>query len=339
MRCEPRNRSWLVRPTSWSRAVQGAAVACALGAAHPARGWTPRPSAPDDTETPAATAQPAKQTPAEVWVPLGLQPINARACVRFAWEEDVEPAIVRVDSEPQGAAVVWPDGRRMGATPLDVPLPRRRVLGATVLRQGGCVVSDRTPAARRDDVVLGYTTDETGGRWDPAVARTIATDAISEAGSGFESAGRVSYAFTRVVRGWIAPDRSTVRDVELTFDCTWDMPVQVSSADAASGGARCDASLDVLLPPTVPVPNPEASEFTAQVRVELVLAGFQSQSVPLAAETPSNTKNSVYIQPMLATRQSQVVVNSSCSSDMSGQVFGALTPSARDSGSQNTLKP
>ena len=54
---------------------------------------------------------------------------------------------------------------------------------------------------------------------------------------------------------------------------------------------------------------------------------------------PSSTKNSVYIQPMLATFQSQVVVKSSCTSDMSGHAFGALSPSARDSGSQNTLKP
>jgi hypothetical protein len=42
---------------------------------------------------------------------------------------------------------------------------------------------------------------------------------------------------------------------------------------------------------------------------------------------------------MLATRQSHVVVNSSCMSDMSGQAFAAVIPSARDSGSQNTLKP
>src|SRR5258708_1873198 len=64
-----------------------------------------------------------------------------------------------------------------------------------------------------------------------------------------------------------------------------------------------------------------------------------SQPPQIAAETPSSTKNSVYIQPMLATRQSQVVVNSSCASVMSGQALGAVTPSARDNGSQNTEKP
>ena len=64
-----------------------------------------------------------------------------------------------------------------------------------------------------------------------------------------------------------------------------------------------------------------------------------SQPPQIAAEMPRNTKNSVYIQPMLATRQSQVVVNSSCTSDISGQAFGAVRPIARDSGSQNTLKP
>ncbi len=64
-----------------------------------------------------------------------------------------------------------------------------------------------------------------------------------------------------------------------------------------------------------------------------------SQPPQIAAETPSSTKNSVNIQPMLATFQSQVVVNSSCISDMSGQALGAVSPIARDSGSQNTLKP
>src|SRR5580698_5370325 len=64
-----------------------------------------------------------------------------------------------------------------------------------------------------------------------------------------------------------------------------------------------------------------------------------SQPPQSAADTPSTTKNSVNIQPMLAMRQSQVVVNSSCASDMSGQALDAVIPSARDSGSQNTLQP
>src|ERR1700751_2229722 len=64
-----------------------------------------------------------------------------------------------------------------------------------------------------------------------------------------------------------------------------------------------------------------------------------SQPPQIAAETPRITKNSVYIQPMLATFQSQVVVNSSWNSEMSGQAFGAVMPIARDSGSQNTEKP
>jgi hypothetical protein len=42
---------------------------------------------------------------------------------------------------------------------------------------------------------------------------------------------------------------------------------------------------------------------------------------------------------MLAMRQSQVVVKSSWTSEMSGHVLDAVTPSARDSGSQKTLKP
>ena len=64
-----------------------------------------------------------------------------------------------------------------------------------------------------------------------------------------------------------------------------------------------------------------------------------SQPPQTAAETPSTTKNSVYIHPMLAMRQSQVVVKSSCQSVMSGHALVCVTPSARDSGSQNTLKP
>src|SRR5215470_11192065 len=64
-----------------------------------------------------------------------------------------------------------------------------------------------------------------------------------------------------------------------------------------------------------------------------------SQPPQIAADTPSNTKNSVYIQPMLATRQSHVVVTNSAASVRSGQDTEFSTPSARDSGSQNTLKP
>src|SRR5919109_979192 len=64
-----------------------------------------------------------------------------------------------------------------------------------------------------------------------------------------------------------------------------------------------------------------------------------SQPPQMAAETPRRTKNSVYIQPMLETRQSQVVVNSSSTIVMSGHDFDAVTPSVRDSGSQNTENP
>ena len=65
-----------------------------------------------------------------------------------------------------------------------------------------------------------------------------------------------------------------------------------------------------------------------------------SQPPHNAAEHPSSTKNSVNIQPRLEMRQSQVVVNSSANSDMSlGQVCAAVTPKARESGSQNTENP
>src|SRR5580692_6124323 len=58
-----------------------------------------------------------------------------------------------------------------------------------------------------------------------------------------------------------------------------------------------------------------------------------------AAEEPSTTKNSVNIQPRLDIRQSQLVVNSSPSNVRSGQATDLVMPIARDSGSQNTLKP
>src|SRR5690242_18850408 len=58
-----------------------------------------------------------------------------------------------------------------------------------------------------------------------------------------------------------------------------------------------------------------------------------------AADMPRNTKNSVYIQPRLATFQSHVVVTSSAKIDISAHVFDAVKPIARDSGSQNTENP
>ena len=77
-----------------------------------------------------------------------------------------------------------------------------------------------------------------------------------------------------------------------------------------------------------------------------------SQPPQMAAEMPSSTKNSVYIQPRSNWVQSQLVVNSALPvmSELAaegggspGQTIGlpvpAATPSARPSGSQNTLKP
>ncbi len=77
-----------------------------------------------------------------------------------------------------------------------------------------------------------------------------------------------------------------------------------------------------------------------------------SQPPQMAAEVPSSTKNSVYIQPRSNWVQSQLVVNSALPVMRSlppkvvaspGQTIGlpvpAATPSARPSGSQNTLKP
>src|SRR3954467_10677940 len=64
-----------------------------------------------------------------------------------------------------------------------------------------------------------------------------------------------------------------------------------------------------------------------------------SQPPNTAADEPRNTKNSVYITVTSLTRQSQLVVVSASISVMSLHTTDLVTPSARDSGSQNTLKP
>ena len=65
-----------------------------------------------------------------------------------------------------------------------------------------------------------------------------------------------------------------------------------------------------------------------------------SQPPHRAALEPSSTKNRVYIQPRVEICQSQPVVNSCPQNPTSGpQGIAALTPSARDKGSQNTEKP
>src|SRR5579862_517950 len=59
-----------------------------------------------------------------------------------------------------------------------------------------------------------------------------------------------------------------------------------------------------------------------------------------AAAEPRNTKNIVYIHPSIEIFQSHVVAMISAKNDMSaGQATDLVRPTARDSGSQNTLKP
>jgi hypothetical protein len=89
------------------------------------------------------------------------------------------------------------------------------------------------------------------------------------------------------------------------------------------------------IPPITRPPAQQNAAATPALRGPL----RSSQPPQIAADTPSSTKNNVYIQPMLATRQSQVVVNSSWASVISGQVFDVVIPSACDKGSQNTEKP
>src|SRR5215469_6081987 len=60
----------------------------------------------------------------------------------------------------------------------------------------------------------------------------------------------------------------------------------------------------------------------------------------IAEAVPRNTKKSVYIQPSVATFQSQVVVNRLAKNPRSfGQSIELVIPTARCSGSQNTEKP
>src|SRR5947208_3231973 len=90
--------------------------------------------------------------------------------------------------------------------------------------------------------------------------------------------------------------------------------------------------------PSAPIRRPPP-QHSAATTPALRGPARSSQPPQIAADTPSSTKNSVYIQPRLEIFQSQVVVNSSCASDMSGQALLAVSPTARESGSQNTLKP
>src|SRR5689334_18621342 len=66
-----------------------------------------------------------------------------------------------------------------------------------------------------------------------------------------------------------------------------------------------------------------------------------SQPPQMAAAQPRNTKNKVYIQPSVATCQSQLLANNSAKKLMSfGQVVPApAVASVLDSGSQKTEKP
>jgi hypothetical protein len=79
-------------------------------------------------------------------------------------------------------------------------------------------------------------------------------------------------------------------------------------------------------------------QHTAETTPALRGPARSSQPPQSAADEPRNTKKRVYIHPRSATRQSHVVVNSARPSVRSGQATGCVTPSARDSGSQKTLK-
>src|SRR6516162_314074 len=93
-----------------------------------------------------------------------------------------------------------------------------------------------------------------------------------------------------------------------------------------------------LITPTAEISMPP-HQHSAATTPALRGPARSSQPPQTAADDPSTTKNSVYIQPRLDTRQSQAVVKSSWMSEISGHATLLSTPTARESGSQNTLKP
>ena len=91
--------------------------------------------------------------------------------------------------------------------------------------------------------------------------------------------------------------------------------------------------------PTAETKNPPA-QHNAATTPALRGPARSSQPPSSAAEEPSTTKNSVYMIVRSPTCQSQVVVVSRPSIDISaGQAILFVTPTARESGSQNTEKP
>ena len=65
-----------------------------------------------------------------------------------------------------------------------------------------------------------------------------------------------------------------------------------------------------------------------------------SQPPQIAAEEPSSTKNSVYIQPRVEIFQSQLVLKISAKKPTSGpHLTASFIPSALESGSQKTENP
>src|SRR5262245_21335347 len=93
-------------------------------------------------------------------------------------------------------------------------------------------------------------------------------------------------------------------------------------------------------------PNAEITmpphQHTALTRPALRGPARSSQPPQIAAAQPRNTKNNVYIQPSVATRQSQPVTNHSAKKLTSApHALGPVPAVASDfdSGSQNTEKP
>ena len=82
-------------------------------------------------------------------------------------------------------------------------------------------------------------------------------------------------------------------------------------------------------------------QHTAETTPALRGPARSSQPPQMAAEQPRKTKNRVYIQPSVATRQSQPEANSSAKKLMS-LAHAAPVPAVvndLDNGSQNTEKP
>jgi hypothetical protein len=232
---------------------------------------------------------PSEQPPPDVWLPAGLEPFAVVACHRHAWEQPAGTTEVRLDSEPQGAAVVSPTGERLGATPVTLRLPGTLRSTAVLVRIGTCRVADTPAPAGPRTLALAYTTRTAGGSgWDPEVPSLVGLDALLADRIGGRPDQAAAHRLPVIVRGRLDDDARTVRAVPLTLECEWGPQRPAPDGSALSPAPECAGTVDVSGPPPIPVPNAQTLGTTPPVAVELVLTGFRSHPVVLTADRPNH---------------------------------------------------